>query len=110
MIESCNSKLNCVIQGLLFSDLQTIRIPMNNPTPEEQADAIKNALFSGQKILAIKFYREQTGVGLAEAKDAVEKLEADLRVSSPERFTAKPAGAGCMSLLLAGVIVWRMFA
>ena len=83
---------------------------MNNPTPEDHADKIKEAIFSGQKILAIKLYREQTGVGLAEAKDAVEKLEADLRGSSPERFSAKPAGAGCMPLLLAVVVVWRMFA
>ena len=83
---------------------------MNNPTPEDHANKIKEALFTGQKILAIKLYREQAGCGLTEAKDAVEKLEADLRASSPERFTAKPAGAGCMSLLLAGVVVWRIFA
>jgi hypothetical protein len=31
------------------------------------------ALDPSSKILAIKAYREQTGVGLAEAKDAVEK-------------------------------------
>jgi ribosomal protein L7/L12 len=30
---------------------------------------------SGDKIQAIKLYRELTGVGLAEAKDAVERLE-----------------------------------
>jgi ribosomal protein L7/L12 len=30
---------------------------------------------SGDKIRAIKLYRELTGVGLAEAKDAVERLE-----------------------------------
>ncbi len=31
---------------------------------------------SGQKIQAIKLYREMTGLGLAEAKEAVERLEA----------------------------------
>ena len=30
---------------------------------------------TGQKIEAIKRYRELTGVGLAEAKDAVERVE-----------------------------------
>ncbi len=30
----------------------------------------------GQKIAAIKLYREQTGAGLKEAKDAVERIEA----------------------------------
>jgi ribosomal protein L7/L12 len=79
---------------------------METPTPEEHATKIQEALFSGQKILAIKLYREQTGLGLAEAKDAVEKLEADLRATSPERFTAKPAGAGCMSLIVVGAVIW----
>jgi len=78
---------------------------METPTPEEDATEVQKALFSGQKILAIKLYREQTRVGLAEAKEAVEKLEADLRATSPERFTAKPAGAGCMSLIVVGAVI-----
>jgi ribosomal protein L7/L12 len=38
-------------------------------------DAIRSLLSQGQKIAAIKLYREQTGVGLAEAKNAVERIE-----------------------------------
>jgi hypothetical protein len=34
--------------------------------------AIEEALRGGRKIVAIKNYREMTGAGLAEAKDAVE--------------------------------------
>ena len=37
---------------------------------------IRELLASGNKIAAIKRYREETGVGLAEAKAAVESLEA----------------------------------
>jgi ribosomal protein L7/L12 len=33
------------------------------------------ALQSGNKIAAIKIYRERTGVGLKEAKDAVDQIE-----------------------------------
>ena len=33
-----------------------------------------DAIQRGQKIVAIKLWRERTGVGLAEAKDAVESL------------------------------------
>ena len=41
----------------------------------EQPDpAIVDAIQRGQKIVAIKLWRERTGVGLAEAKDAVETL------------------------------------
>jgi Ribosomal protein L7/L12 C-terminal domain len=35
---------------------------------------ISDLVRSGQKIEAIKLYREQTGVGLKEAKDYVERL------------------------------------
>ena len=40
--------------------------------------AIQSAVRAGNKIEAIKLYRELFGVGLAEAKDAVEHLEAAL--------------------------------
>ena len=43
---------------------------------EEFEATIRELLASGNKIAAIKRYREETGVGLAEAKAAVESLEA----------------------------------
>lgn len=36
---------------------------------------VTRALAAGNKIEAIRLYRERTGVGLKEAKDAVEALE-----------------------------------
>lgn len=39
----------------------------------EEPDVVQH-LMQGKKIQAIKVYRERTGVGLAEAKDAVEKI------------------------------------
>ena len=81
---------------------------MSDPTPDER---IKAAIFTGQKIEAIKLHREQTGMGLKESKDAVEKLEAELRASTPDRFT-KPQGVGCMSVIavFASLVVWRILA
>jgi len=38
---------------------------------------IRSLLADGRKIEAVKLYREQTGAGLAEAKEAVEALERD---------------------------------
>jgi ribosomal protein L7/L12 len=38
-------------------------------------DDVRAALASGNKIEAIKLYRLQTGVGLKEAKDAVDEME-----------------------------------
>jgi len=80
--------------------------------PEEQASSVKEALFSGQKIQAIKLYREQTGVGLAEAKDAVETLEAALRTTSPGLFTKPPATnvslPGAIVVLVAVIIAFTV--
>ena len=46
-------------------------------------EEIRRLMESGNKILAIKRYREETGVGLAEAKAAVESLEAGRAFTKP---------------------------
>jgi ribosomal protein L7/L12 len=38
-------------------------------------DEVKDLLRQGRKIQAIKVYRQRTGVGLREAKEAVERIE-----------------------------------
>lgn len=43
---------------------------LDNP-PAEVADALR----AGQKIMAIKLWRERTNLGLAEAKDQMDELE-----------------------------------
>lgn len=43
------------------------------------APQIQEALKRGNKIEAIKIYRELTGVGLAEAKQAIERVEQSIR-------------------------------
>jgi large subunit ribosomal protein L7/L12 len=40
-----------------------------------QLEAIRGALAAGNKIAAIKLYRKASGLGLAEAKAAVESME-----------------------------------
>jgi ribosomal protein L7/L12 len=45
-------------------------------------EQLHSLLAEGKKIEAIKVYRERTGAGLAEAKDAVEALEAGQRLPS----------------------------
>jgi ribosomal protein L7/L12 len=56
------------------------------------------ALMRGQKkIWAIKVYREKTGVGLKQAKDAVEALAA--------KHGINPKGAGCAGMVLLMVVL-----
>lgn len=74
---------------------------------------VADLLFAGETISAIKLYREQVkpGAGLAESKEAVEKLEAGLRAQHPEKFTAPAKKPGCTAVLavlavLGVVLVW----
>ncbi len=71
---------------------------MSRELNEESRESIRQAIFAGQKIEAIKRYREATGQGLKVSKDFVEALESELRTAAPERFTAKSA-SGCAGVL-----------
>jgi streptogramin lyase/DNA-directed RNA polymerase subunit RPC12/RpoP len=72
---------------------------------DPHADAIAEVLRqlrAGSKIGAIRIYRERFGVGLAEAKDAVERIEAGQPAGSLRASpTGNPKAAlGCALLLL----------
>jgi hypothetical protein len=66
---------------------------MNEPLSQEQLSQIHAAIFSRQKIQAIKLHREFTKVGLAESKTYVEALEATLLAQNPSAFA--PPSKGC---------------
>ena len=68
---------------------------MSTPIPEEKIAALRELIFNRRKIEAIKLYRELTGFGLKEAKDAVEELETSLRKEFPDKFSSRPPGKGC---------------
>ena len=51
----------------------------NRDTDPIQSPEIQEALRRGNKIEAIKIYRQLTGVGLAEAKQAIERLDSRSR-------------------------------
>jgi ribosomal protein L7/L12 len=58
----------------LFNELRIEYQPADDPMPEYERH-IRELLNVGNKIEAIKVYREETGAGLAEAKAAVEELD-----------------------------------
>jgi len=55
--------------------------------PTEIREKIETCLFAGQKIGAVKLYRDATPGSLAEAKAAMDELESQLRAEFPTRFT-----------------------
>src|SRR5258705_8959477 len=82
----------------------------NQIIPESQATQIREFVFSGRKIQAIKLLRQSTpGLGLADAKTVIEKLEEELRQTSAEKFTARKSGctvqAGVFLLVLIVLLV-----
>jgi ribosomal protein L7/L12 len=76
---------------------------MDTPSLQKLLDDIKVEIAAGNKITAIKLYRDATGAGLAEAKEAVELIAAG---KPPPSGAAPSASADAMqevsALLAAG--------
>lgn len=75
--------------------------PLNNRSdvPSDSADGeVLDLMRSGQKIAAIKRYRETHGGGLKEAKEAVEALAAAHGIESK-------SGSGCAAVLALMIVV-----
>ncbi len=68
-------------------------LPTREPVDSTMEAEIISLLEGGKKIEAIKVYRERTGVGLKEAKDAVEAVAA-------QRGIIAPSGSGCLGVVL----------
>ena len=84
---------------------------MANELTPEQLTTISNAIYSGNKIEAIKLYRTATGKDLKDSKDAVEKLAAELKARSPAMFARQRRQSGSLATLvfwgaIAAVIVY----
>lgn len=71
-----------------------------------ESGPITAEIFAGNKIQAIKLYREAyPGTGLAEAKEAIEKLAEQLYAKHPEKFIRPPQSGGCASVLVFGLLL-----
>ena len=62
------------IEGKLDLILQHLGLEFPEQAQDSWMDEVQALANSGRKIEAIKVYREATGVGLKEAKDAVEAM------------------------------------
>lgn len=68
-----------------------------------QTAEIEAALARGQRIAAIKLYRDFTGVGLKEAKDVICELADELIRRDPTTYAKLASGrSGCASVLAVG--------
>jgi hypothetical protein len=67
-------------------------MPTTTPGDSALEREIVSLMEGGKKIEAIKLYREQTGTGLKEAKDAVESIAAERHIM--------PSKSGCLGVVL----------
>jgi hypothetical protein len=90
---------------------------MARAVPDAVAAEIRTEILAGHKIAAIKLYRQASGEGLKEAKDFIESVEAELRRTEPNAFTAPPRGKGCrttaaglvllfLTIIISGTLLW----
>jgi hypothetical protein len=63
---------------------------------DEVQQKVRSLLLEGKKIEAIKIYREASGLGLKESKDAVEMVETELRNGG---LLPQKTKGGCFALL-----------
>ncbi len=73
-------------------------LPPREPVDSSFEDKVLSLMRQGQKIGAIKLYREKTGVGLKEAKDFIEALAADQGIAASSR-------SGCLGVVLLLVLI-----
>ncbi len=89
---------------------------MEPPPSDPRLKEIHDAILAGQKIQAIKLWRELTDSGLAEAKQAIERLTDEVRAKNPEKFSQQPPPQGCqmaaavlLFLGIAGGLIFGLF-
>lgn len=68
------------------------------PDNSDLTDQIVGLLGRGEKIEAVKLYRERTRSGLKEAKEAVERIGEQNGIRST-------SGSGCFGVVLLGIVV-----
>jgi hypothetical protein len=105
----CNSHLALTDSGVTAAGTLSDLVDRSASPPGIDLEQIRQLLREDNKIGAIKLYREQTGAGLREAKDAVEAIERAevpaVPIDQPRRQTtyisrrATGSRAGCLGCL-----------
>ena len=88
------AEAKAAVESLEAGDSFTERV---RPDDSDLTDQIVGLLGRGEKIEAVKLYRNQTGCGLKEAKEAVERIG--------EQNGIRASGTGCLGVVLVGIVV-----
>ncbi|MBC2596149.1 ribosomal protein L7/L12 [Ruficoccus amylovorans] len=72
------------------------------PLSDQELNQVSEAILAGNKIQAIKIYREATGLSLSEAKQEIDAITAQLAKDHPELAAAQ--SKGCLSVFVLGFL------
>jgi hypothetical protein len=80
----------------------------------EYSDAVLSAVTAGRKIMAIKLLREERGLGLKEAKQAIHRLERARRGDAVGHPAMHEHGGGKLAVrmviaIILIVVIYRFF-
>ena len=78
-----------VLAGNRGGEVITLRPPMAGQQQQPAAETPEQLVRAGRKIEAIKRYRELTGLGLREAKDAIDAMAHSLETGRPGSLPPK---------------------
>ena len=85
-----------------------------NQLEEKYSDAVLQAVDAGRKIEAIKLLREETGLGLKDAKHAIDKLIRDRRRATEGHSAMSEQGGAdalikMVALIVALIALYKVF-
>jgi hypothetical protein len=73
---------------------------MSDELSPGQVTGIRDAIFAGNKIVAIKLSRAATGMDLKDSKKAIEKLTEKLEEQDPAMFARQRRQSGSLATLV----------
>ncbi|MCA9156911.1 MAG: hypothetical protein KDA72_01210 [Planctomycetales bacterium] len=90
-----------LLEAKNFIEELTVRLEQESPeilTAPPELEGITELIYAGQKLEAVKRYRDQRSISLVDAKQFVEQLTDELKQKYPDRFSARST-TGCAGLI-----------
>lgn len=90
-----------LLEAKNFIEELTERLEQESPeilAAPSELEEIAELIYAGQKLEAVKRYRDQRSVSLVDAKQFIEQLTDDLKQKYPDRFSTRST-TGCAGLI-----------
>jgi len=90
-----------LLEAKNFIEELTDRLEQESPgilAAPSELEEISELIYAGQKLEAVKRYRDQRSTSLVDAKQFVEQLTDELKQKYPDRFSARST-TGCAGLI-----------